>query len=130
LTRRQDSANASEARCHLLGDLAARAAEERPPDLRQWAEIERALAGRPRLPRRRWLVLVFPALAGLALWIAAGRTLGWQAQGCSPASDGSLSVPADRVCVVAFDDGTRITLGQGSSGRVRGLGSGAGPSWR
>lgn len=122
MTKPQDSLNAGEARCHALGDLAARAAEEQPADLRRWAEIERALAGRPSFLRRRWWVLAVPAFAGLALWMAAGRTLGWQAQGCSPASDGSVSVPADRACVVAFDDGTRITLGQGSSGRVRGLG--------
>lgn len=120
MTKPQDSLNAGEARCHALGDLAAHAAEEQPADLRQWAEIEQALAGRP--VRRRWWVLAVPAVAGLALWIAAGRTLGWQTQGCSLAADGSLSVPADRACVIAFDDGTRVTLGQGSSARVRGLG--------
>jgi len=122
LTKPQDSFNAGEARCHALGDLAARAAEEQPADLRQWAEIEQALAGRSSFLRRRWWALAVPALAGLALWIAAGRTLGWQTQGCAPSPDGSVSAPADRVCVVAFGDGTRITLNPGSSARVRGLG--------
>jgi FecR protein len=122
LIRRQDSVNASEARCHLLGELAARAAEERPPDLRQWAEIERALAGRPRLPRRRWLVLLSPVLAGLALWIAVGQTLGHGSQPCSLASDDSLSAPANRECTLASDDGTRITLGKATRGQLRALG--------
>jgi FecR protein len=122
LTKPQDSFNAGEARCHALGDLAACAADEQPADLRQWAEIEQALAGRPSFLRRRWWALAVPALAGLALWIAAGRTLGWQTQGCALVPNGSLSGAADRVCVVAFDDGTRITLNPGSSARVRGLG--------
>ena len=122
MTTPQDSFNAGEARCHALGDLAASAVQEQPVDLRQWAGIEQALAGEPSFLRRRWWALAVPAVAGLALWIAAGRTLGWQTQGCALAPDGSLSGVADRVCVVAFDDGTRITLGQGSSGRVRGLG--------
>jgi len=122
LTKPQDSLNPREARCDLLGDLAAHAAEERPADVRQWAAIEHALAARPGFLRRRWFVLAIPALAGLALWIAAGRTLGWQAQGCALASDGSLSAAADGVCTVAFDDGTQITLGKASFGRVRALG--------
>ena len=114
--------NASEARCHLLGDLAARAAEERPHDLRQWAEIERTLAGRPRLPRRRWLVLLFPTLAGVALWVAAGQTLGHGSQPCSLAPDDSLSAPANRECTLASNDGTRITLGEATRGQLRALG--------
>jgi len=122
LTKPQDSLHPREAHCDLLGDLAARAAEERPADFRQWAAIEQALARKPSLLRRRWLVLAVPALAGLGLWIAAGRTLGWQAQGCTLASDGSLSAPADRACTVAFDDGTLITLGKASFGRIRASG--------
>jgi len=122
LTRRQDSVKASEARCHLLGDLAARAAEERPSDLRQWAEIERTLAGRPRLPQRRWLVVVFPALAGVALWVAAGRPLGYRPQDCALTSDSGLSAPESRECTLASDDGTRITLGKATRGQLRALG--------
>ena len=122
MIRRQDSVKASEARYHLLGDLAARAADERPPDLRQWAEIERALAGRPRLPRRRWLVLVFPALAGVALWIAAGQPLGYRLQDCALTSDDDLSAPDNRECILASDDGTRITLGKATRGQLRALG--------
>ena len=124
MTKPQDSRNPREARCDLLGDLAARAAEERPADFRQWAAIEGALAARPGFVRRRWLVLVFPtlALAGLAVWIAADRTLGWRVQDCALVSDGSLSAAADRACTVAFDDGTVITLGKTSLGRVRALG--------
>ena len=122
MTRRPDSASASEARCHLLGDLAARSAEERQPDLRQWTEIEQALTGRPRLPRRRWLLLLFPALAGLVLWIATGRTLGYRLQDCSLASDDSLSAPEDRECNLASDDGTSITLGKATRGQLRALG--------
>jgi hypothetical protein len=122
LTKRQDHSNASDERCNLLGDLAARAAEDRPPELRQWAAIEQTLAGGPGFWRRRGLVLVFPALAGLAFWIAAGQTLGHKVQGCSLASDGSFSVPDDRVCTVEFDEGTRITLAKAARGQVRALG--------
>ena len=121
MSKRQDSSNAGEARCDLLGDLAARAAEERPPDLRQWAEIEQALARGPGFWRRRWFVLVLPALAGLALSIAAGQTLGHKLQGCSLASDGSFSVSDDRECVVTFDEGSRITLGKATRGRLHEL---------
>jgi hypothetical protein len=105
-----------------LGDLAARAAEERPHDLRQWAEIERTLAGRPRLPQRRWLVVVFPALAGVALWVAAGRPLGYRPQDCALTSDSGLSAPDNRECTLASDDGTRITLGNATRGQLRALG--------
>ena len=113
---------ASEARCHLLGDLAARAAAQAQPDLGQWSAIEQTLAGRPGFLRRRWLVLAFPALAGLALWIGAGQTLGHVSQGCTLGPDGSFSVPDARECTVTFDEGTRITLGKASSGRLHKLG--------
>ncbi len=95
---------------------------ERQPVLGQWAEIEEALAGRPGFWRRRWLVLVLPALAGLALWIGAGRRLSHVSQGCTLGPDGSFSVPDDRDCTVAFDEGTRITLGKATSGRLHKLG--------
>jgi hypothetical protein len=121
LIKQQNSVNASEARCHLLGDLAARAAGEGQPDLRQWAAIEQALAGRSGFLRRRWLVLVFPALAGLALCIGARQTLGHVSQGCTLGPDGSFSVPDARECTVTFDEGTRITLGKASSGRLHKL---------
>ena len=122
MTRRQDSVSASEARCHLLGDVAARAAEERQPDPRQWAEIEQALAGGPGSPQRRWLFLAIPALAGLAIWIAVGQLLGHRVQDCSLASDHSLSASADHECNLASDDGTRITLGKATRGQLRALG--------
>jgi hypothetical protein len=122
LIKQQDSVNAGEARCHLLGELAARAAGEPQPDLGQWAEIEQVLAGRPGFWRRRWLVLVFPALAVLALWIGAGRTLSHVSQGCMLAPDGSFSVPDARECTVMLDEGTRIILGKASSGRLHKLG--------
>jgi ferric-dicitrate binding protein FerR (iron transport regulator) len=122
LIKQQDSMNASESHCHRLGDLAAQAGDERQPDHRQWAEIELALAGGPGPLRRRWLVLVIPALAGLVLWIAAGRTLGHGPQGCALARDGNLSVADERGCTVASDDGTRITLGKGTHGQLRALG--------
>jgi ferric-dicitrate binding protein FerR (iron transport regulator) len=121
LIKQQDSGDASEARCHLLGDLAARAAAERQPDIRQWAEIEQALATTPGFLRRRWLVLLVPALAGLALWIGAG--LGHKSQSSCLAPDGSLSVPDDRECTVPFDDGSRIRLGKATRGRLLALGS-------
>jgi hypothetical protein len=68
------------------------------------------------------LVLVFPTLAGLALWIAAGQTLGHGSHPCSLASDDSLSAPANRECTLASDDGTRITLGKATRGQLRALG--------
>ena len=122
MIKQQDSVKASEARCHLLGDLAARAAAQAQPDLGQWSAIEQTLAGRPGFLRRRWLVLAFPALAGLALWIGAGQTLGHVSQGCTLGPDGSFSVPDARECTVTFDEGTRITLGKASSGRLHKLG--------
>ena len=122
MIKRDDSSNTGESPCHVLGDLAARAADERQPDRRQWAEIEQALARGPGLSRRRWPIVALPTLAGLALWIAAGQTLDHKAQGCSLAADGSFSVPDDRACTVEFDDGTRITLGKATRGQVRALG--------
>jgi len=123
LTKSQDSLNPGEARCHALGDLAARAAEEQPADLRQWAAIEQAMVGRPGFLRRRWLILVCPALAvaGLVFWIGAGQTLSYTLAGCTQASDGSLSVPGDRACAVVFDDGTAIALEKAARGRVHAL---------
>jgi len=121
LIKRQDSENASEARCDLLGDLAARAEQDQPPDPRQWAEIDQSLAGGPGFWRRRWFVLVLPAVAGLALVVAAGQTLGYKLQGCSLASDGIFSVSDDGQCIVTFDEGTRVTMGKAASGRLRKL---------
>jgi hypothetical protein len=120
LIKRQDSVGAGEAHCDLLGDLAARAADGRPPDLRQWAEIERALAARPGFWRGRRLALVIPALAvlGLAFWITADRVLGPRSQDCSLARDESLSAPDDRGCAVEFHDGTRITLDKATRGQL------------
>jgi len=114
--------NASEARCHLLGDLAAGAAGEQLPDPRQWTAIERALTGTPGLVRRRWLFLAIPALVGLAVWIAVGRILGDRVQDCSLASDNRLSASEDRGCNLASDDGTRLTLGRATRGQLRALG--------
>ena len=122
MIKRQESVNAGEARCHLLGDLAARAAGERSPDLRQWAEIEQALAGRPGFWRSRWLVLALPALAGVALWVASGRTLSHVSTGCTLGPDGTFSVPYDRECTVTFGEGTHIALGKTASGRLQKLG--------
>jgi len=119
---REDLAHASEDHCDRLGDLAARSGERQQLDLREWAAIAQALWGRPGWRPRRWLVVVLPALAGLALWIAAGQHPGWNLQGCIQATDGSLSVPDYREGVVSFTDGTRITLGKSSRAEVRPLG--------
>jgi hypothetical protein len=130
LTSEQDLAGASEARCHLLGDLAARAAEdqERRPDLRQWVEqwveIDRALSGVRGFRRRQRWVLVVPALAalGLAFGIGARSTLGHQERDCFLARNGNLSVADARAGTVVFDDGTRITLAQATRGNLRAIG--------
>jgi hypothetical protein len=127
LTCKHDPVELRDARCHLLGDLAARAMEEQQPDLQQWAEIDRALGGGPGFSRqrRRWaLVFGFPALAvlGLAFAIASRLTLGHALHDCSLASEGSLSVPDSRVGIVAFDDGTHISLGQATRGNLHTLG--------
>jgi hypothetical protein len=68
------------------------------------------------------LVLVAPALAGVALWIAVGQPLGYRLQDCALTSDDSLSAQADCECTLASDDGTRITLGKATRGRLRALG--------
>jgi hypothetical protein len=68
------------------------------------------------------LVVVFPALAGVALWVAAGRPLGYRPQDCALTSDSGLSAPESRECTLASDDGTRITLGKATRGQLRALG--------
>jgi hypothetical protein len=112
----------SEACCDLLGNLAAGVADEQSSDRKQWTAIEQALAGRTTRRPRRGLILAVPALAGVALWIAAGRTLSYQVEGCSLAADGSLLVPDGREGVVSFNDGTHITLDESSRSQVRPLG--------
>ncbi|HEX7597481.1 MAG TPA: FecR domain-containing protein [Polyangia bacterium] len=119
---KQDLARTSEASCGRLGDLANEVGEGRPPDPRQWRAIEQALDGQSGRWRMRRLALAIPVLAGLALWIASGRTLGIQTQNCTLAADGTLSVPDDREGSVAFDDGTRITLGRSVRGNLHALG--------
>jgi hypothetical protein len=119
---KQDLTRTSEARCGLLGDLANEVGGGRSPDPRQWQAIEQALDGTLGRGRMRRLALAIPVLAGLALWIASGRTLGIQAHNCSLAADGSLSVPDDREGSVSFDDGTSITLGQSVRGNLHALG--------
>lgn len=123
-----NSVDASEDRCHLLGDLAARTTEQlsqdRRPDLQQWAEIESALAdGRGFRWRRRW-VLVIPAFAALGLFFAIGSrlALGHQEHDCFLSADGNLSVSDSRAGSVVFDEGTRITLGAATRGNLHTLG--------
>ena len=120
--KKEVMASVGEARCRLLGDLAEGIEAERQPDIRQWAAIEERLSGRSHRWRPRRLLLVLPALAGLAVWIVSGRTLGVQAQNCFLAADGRLSVSDQRVGQLSFDDGTRITLAQSVRGEVHGFG--------
>jgi hypothetical protein len=121
LTRPENIFDASEAQCRQLGDLAAQVAPTPPIDPRQWRQIEAAMQ-RP-LSRRRWLVLLAPALAaaGLVLWLNARRPLEHTVQDCLVAADGLVSSPADHECHVFFEEGTRITLARGTQGRIDAL---------
>lgn len=121
MIRLEETIDASEARCRQLGDLAAQATPTPPIDPYQWKQIENAMGHRPS--RRRWLMLLAPAMAatGLVLWLQARRPLDHTVQGCQVAADGMVSAPADRECQVHFEDGTQITLASGTQGRINAL---------
>ncbi len=112
-----------ESSCERLGDLAASAfAKEGPvPDAREWAEIEAKLGrrlGRPPM-RRLWPLLGVATLllACAGVWLASAWTLGYRAQGCISAPDGSLQAPGGGA--ITFSDGSRVELVAGARVRVR-----------
>jgi hypothetical protein len=111
----------AEVTCERLGDLAAAAVRQLPPDARQWNAIEARLSARPswRSPAR-----LLPALAVLALiaggtWLLARRHLDFRIESCTVASDGLLT--STGAGAITFSDGSRVTLAPGARLRVRPL---------
>jgi len=122
---------APEERCERLGDLAAQAlpAEVCAADAREWARLQDRLDSRLRrtFAGRWWpaFALTAAVLVGVGAWFVARRPLGYRLDGCVAAADGSLTTGAKQGGVVAFEDGSIISLESDARFRLHRPGRGA-----
>ena len=120
---KRETAAFAEVNCQRLGALAVltTSADAPAPAAEQWGEIERRLDRRwgGLSLQRSWPALAVSALAILCVggWLAARRPLGYSVEGCTLVADGVFATAANREGVVAFADGSRMSIEKG--GRFR-----------